>query len=130
MVTTIQTSFYIIMDIETLRDYCLRKHAVKECFPFDDTTLVFKVLNRMFLCIDLNHAEQASMKCDPDYALELREQYSGIEGAWHFNKKHWNQVALHLDIPDSLILHLIDHSYEQVIRKFTRKEKELYHALS
>ena len=67
-----------------------------------------------------------SLKCAPEYALELREHHSGIEGAYHFNKKYWNQVSLQGDIDDKLILSLIDHSYEEVIKKFTRKLKKEY----
>lgn len=114
------------MDIETLRNYCLAKKAVTECLPFDDTTLVFKVLDRMFLCIDLEHPDCASMKCAPDYALELRETFAGIEGAFHFNKKYWNQVYFQSDVPDKLYLSLVDHSYNEVLKKFTRKQRELY----
>lgn len=71
------------MDIETLRQYCLSKPAVTECFPFDESTLVFKVVDRMFLLVDLEHPDHACMKCAPDYAIELRERYQGIEGAYH-----------------------------------------------
>lgn len=67
-----------------------------------------------------------SLKCAPEYALELREHHSGIEGAYHFNKKYWNQVSLQGNIDDKLILSLIDHSYEEVIKKFTRKLKKEY----
>lgn len=117
------------MDIETVRTYCLQKKAVSEGFPFDETTLVFKVVDRMFCVADLECAEWISLKCEPEYALELREHYRGIEGAYHFNKQYWNQVALRSDVPDPLILRLIDHSYEEVIKKFTRKQKDIYHEL-
>ena len=118
------------MDIETIREYCLKKKATFECFPFDEVNLVFKVVDRMFLLIDLDRPEWISMKCDPEYAIELRDRYNGIEGAFHFNKKHWNQVYLESDVSDNLIKELIDHSYNEVIKKFTRKQKELYNELS
>lgn len=118
------------MDIESLRQYCLSKQAVTECFPFDEVSLVFKVVDRMFLLVDLEHPERASMKCNPDYALELREHYHGIEGAYHFNKKYWNQVELENDVPDALIKKLIDHSYDEVVKKFTRKQREALQAAS
>lgn len=113
------------MDIETLRQYCLSKPAVTECFPFDESTLVFKVVDRMFLLVDLEHPDHAYMKCAPDYAIELRERYQGIEGAYHFNKKYWNQVALQSDVPDQLFCKLIDHSYDEVVRKFTKKQRDV-----
>ena len=68
------------MDIEALRQYCLSKKAVTECFPFDETTLVFKVVDRMFLLVDLEHPDCVSMKCNPDYAIELREHYNPLTG--------------------------------------------------
>lgn len=113
------------MDIETLRQYCLSKPAATECFPFDESTLVFKVVDRMFLLVDLEHPDHACMKCAPDYAIELRERYQGIEGAYHFNKKYWNQVALQSDVPDQLFCKLIDHSYDEVVRKFTKKQRDV-----
>ena len=118
------------MDIEALRQYCLSKKAATECFPFDETTLVFKVVDRMFLLVDLEHPDCVSMKCNPDYAIELREHYNGIKGAYHFNKKYWNQVALNSDVPDSLIRKLIDHSYEEVVGKFTKKQRDVFNKTS
>lgn len=117
------------MDIETIRDYCIVKKATTEEFPFDEVTLVFKVMGKMYACIGLDDAEWLTLKCDPDYALELRERYSGIEGAFHFHKKYWNQIALKGDVDDKLILKLIDHSYEEVLKKFTRKFKKEYDEL-
>lgn len=71
------------MDIETAREYCLAKKAVTECLPFDEYSLVMKVMDKMFVLIDLEGSNKISMKCDPDYAIELREHYSAIEGAYH-----------------------------------------------
>ena len=90
------------MDIETAREYCLSKKAVTECFPFDEYSLVMKVMNKMFALIDLESANKICLKCDPEYALELREHYVAIEGAYHFNKKYWNQVFLDGDVDDKL----------------------------
>ena len=90
------------MDIETIRDYCIRKKGTTEEFPFDNVTLVFKVMGKMYACIGLDNPEWLSLKCAPEYALELREHHSGIEGAYHFNKKYWNQVSLQGDIDDKL----------------------------
>ena len=70
------------MDIETAREYCLSKKAVTECFPFDEYSLVMKVMNKMFALIDLESANKICLKCDPEYALELREHYVAIEGAY------------------------------------------------
>lgn len=118
------------MDIESCREYCIRKKAVTECFPFDEYNLVFKVVDRMSALINLENPDRIFLKCEPEYAIELRDRYNGIEGAFHFNKKHWNQVYLESDVSDNLIKELIDHSYNEVIKKFTRKQKELYNELS
>ncbi len=113
------------MNIEQIRDYCLGKPCATEDFPFDDTTLVFRVKNKIFACIALDNPDWFCMKCNPDYALELRDQYTEITGAWHWNKKYWNQVAITWgSVPDSLIRHLIDHAYEEVVKKLPRKVRE------
>lgn len=117
------------MDIETAREYCLSKKASLECFPFDEYNLVMKVMGKMFAVINLDKPDMIDLKCDPEYALELRERYSAVEGAWHFNKKYWNQVFFDRDADDKLIKHLIDHSYEEVLKKFTKKLRAEYDAL-
>lgn len=114
------------MDIETAREYCLSKKAVTECFPFDEYSLVMKVMDKMFALIDLESANKICLKCDPEYALELREHYVAIEGAYHFNKKYWNQVFLDGDVDDKLLKQLIDHSVEEVLKKFTKKMRTEY----
>lgn len=117
------------MDIEIAREYCLSKKGTTECLPFDEYSLVIKVMNKMFVLIDLESANKIFMKCDPEYAIELRERYSAIEGAYHFNKKYWNQIFLDGDVDDKLIKHLIDHSIEEVLKKFTKKMRAEYDAL-
>lgn len=117
------------MDIETVREYCLSKKRTEECMPFDDVNLVIKVMGKMFILINLDKNDSITLKCDPDYAIELRENNSDIEGAYHFNKKYWNQVSLNGMVDDRLIKHLIDHSYEEVIKKITKKLRAEYDAL-
>ena len=108
------------MDIESIREYCLGKPWATEEFPFDETTLVFKVAGKMFACLPLERSEWIMLKCDADYAIELRDRYEAIAPAWHFNKKYWNQHLIPA-LDDDLIKHLIDHSYEEVVKKLTRK---------
>lgn len=117
------------MNVELIREYCLSKKGVTECFPFDDTSLVMKVMDKMFALIDLEAANSIALKCDPAYAIELREKYNSIEGAYHFNKKYWNSVKFDSDASDKLILQLVDHSYEEVLKKFTKKLRAEYDAL-
>ena len=109
------------MNIEQLHQYCLSKKAVEETFPFDADTLVFKVLGKMFALIPLERWERGepsiSLKCDPEYALELREEYDCIQGAYHMSKKHWNSIYLNKgEISPKLLKELIDHSYDLVVK--------------
>ena len=118
------------MNIEEAREYCLSLKNVTECFPFDDVSLVFKVEGKMFLLLPLDAVEPCvSLKCSTDYVEDLRERYTAVEGAWHFNKKYWNQVVLDRDLDDKLIKKLIDHSYDEVIKKFPQKLRAKYDAL-
>ena len=117
------------MDVESAREYCLSKKGVEECLPFDDTSLVMKVMGKMFALIRLDTGDMIALKCDPLYAIELRESYNGVEAAYHFNKKYWNQVHFMRDVSDDLLKSLIDHSYQEVIKKFTKKLRQEYDTL-
>ena len=109
------------MNIEQAREYCLTKPGAEECFPFDEYNLVVKVAGKMFALIPLDSSPQIALKCNPEKALELRDRYQGIEGAYHFNKKYWNTVRFDSDVPDSLVRELIDHSWDEVVAKLPRK---------
>ncbi|NCI48669.1 MmcQ/YjbR family DNA-binding protein [Sediminibacterium roseum] len=111
------------MDIEQLQQYCLRKEDVEETFPFGPDTLVYKVNGKVFLLCGLeNNPLRFNAKCDPDRAVELREEYpDNVLPGWHMNKKHWNTVVANGNIPSKLVRELIDHSYELV--KGNRKKK-------
>ena len=111
------------MNIETIREYCLSLPLVTEDFPFDETTLVFRVLGKIFACLDLERPDRVTMKSHPDYALELRENHPEIEPAWHWNKKYWNQVNLTGLLEDELIQGLLRHSYSEVVKKLKKQEK-------
>ena len=113
------------MNIEEYRNYCLLKRGVTEEFPFNETALVFKVMGKMFALIDVEQFEIISLKCDPERGVELREQYSGINYAYHFNKKHWIGVATDGAVPDPLMYELINHSYALVVDKLPKKLKEV-----
>jgi predicted DNA-binding protein (MmcQ/YjbR family) len=112
------------MNIEELREYCLSKKGVAECFPFDETTLVFKVLGKIFLLTDLVNDFSINVKCDPELAVELRERFSCVEPGYHMNKACWNTVTIDGSISDSMLFEWIDHSYEEVVKKMTKKQKD------
>ncbi len=113
------------MNIEQLREYCLAKPHVTESFPFGKETLVFKVAGKIFAIISLETIEpQVTLKCDPEYAIELREQYEYVKPGYHANKKHWNTVYIENTIADSLIQSWIDHSYNEVVKRLPKKLKQ------
>ena len=112
------------MNIEIFRDYCLAKPGVTEGFPFDETTLVFKVMEKMFTLANLDGDLSLNLKCDPEKAVSLREEYPAIKPGYHMNKKHWNTINIDGSVPDSLIFQLTDHSYELVVNGLTKIKKE------
>lgn len=111
------------MDLEKIREYCLSKLGVTECFPFDQQTLVFKVGGKMFALIDVEIPESINVKCDPEKAIELRERYPAILPGYHMNKKHWNTVQLNQGLSDQLILSFLDESYQLVYQSLTKKQR-------
>ena len=112
------------MNLETIYQYCLSKNGVTEHFPFDEDALVFKVGNKMFALTSLKQWEEGlpaiSLKCNPDFAQELRAQYEDVKPGFHMSKIHWNTVSINNDIPDKMILELIDHSYDLVFNSLTK----------
>lgn len=113
------------MDIENLRELCISKKGVTEDFPFDADTLVFKVGGKMFCVVSINNADSCILKCKPQKAIELREQYPlQVKEGYHMNKKHWNSVYFDGNMPENLFIELVDHSYELVFNSLTKKAKD------
>ena len=112
------------MNIEEFREYCLAKQATTESLPFDDNTLVFKVHGKMFTLSGIESFASINLKCDPEYAIELREEYEGIQPGYHMNKTHWNTVLNDGSVPDELMFELIDQSYDLVVRKIRKKVRD------
>lgn len=112
------------MNIEEFQSYCLSKPMTTEECPFGPDTIVYKVAGKMFALTGLDSEEfGANLKCEPEYALDLRERYSAVKPGWHMNKTMWNTVnAAELD-DDRLFKQLIDHSYDEVVKKLTKKVK-------
>ena len=109
------------MHVEDYRNYCLAKKGVEEGFPFDENTLVFKVMGKLFALANIHGFGSINLKCDPDYALELRESYAAVEPGYHMSKKHWNTVTVGHDASDEEIYKWIDHSYNLVVKGLTKK---------
>ncbi len=112
------------MDIEQFRTYCLAKKASSEDFPFGPENLVLKVGGKIFAItgLDTDHFT-VNLKCDPERAIELREQYPEIIPGWHMNKKHWNTVDFEGSLDGRLLRELIDHSYELVVKSLKKAER-------
>ncbi|NRR90095.1 MmcQ/YjbR family DNA-binding protein [Winogradskyella undariae] len=117
------------MNIEDYRNYCLKKKEVTEHFPFNDDALVFKVLGKMFALTSLKRWENGeafiNLKCDPEYAQELRAEYDTIRPGYHMHKKQWNSIYIQEgELSIQLIKGLIDHSYDMVVSGLSKKLRE------
>ncbi len=112
------------MNAEDIRHYCLGKPQVNESFPFDNDTLVFKVLGKMFALVNLDSTLSINLKCNPEKAIELREHYSVVLPGYHMNKRLWNTIIIDGTIDSNLIKSWIDDSYHLVIAKLPKKERE------
>jgi predicted DNA-binding protein (MmcQ/YjbR family) len=112
------------MNIEDYRNYCLQKPGVTEGFPFGEQTIVFKVMNKMFSLTGVENFVSINLKCNPELAIELREEFHSIKPGFHMNKKHWNTVENEGDVTDKKIFELTDLSYNLVVKGLTKKLKE------
>lgn len=111
------------MNIEELRNYCLLKKGTTEEFPFDQVTLAFKVMGKIYALTNLEGDLSINLKCDPEKAIALREQNPCVQPGYHMNKMHWNTVQINNDIKPDFLKEMIDHSYELVVSKLTKKQK-------
>jgi predicted DNA-binding protein (MmcQ/YjbR family) len=118
------------MNIEELREYCIAVKGASESFPFDETTLVFKIMGKMFAYIGLEPKDgqlAVNLKCAPEKSIELREKYGGIRNGIHCPQGFlWNAVHMESDVPDRLIKELIEHSVEEVIKNLPKKKQAEY----
>ena len=121
-------SIFVPMNIEDIHSYCTSLHNVEKTFPFDEVTLVLKVCGKMFALIPLDANElQISVKCDPEKAIDLREKYPCVEGAFHFNKKYWNTIYPNREMKDEEVQFWIRHSIDEVLKKLPKRIREKYY---
>lgn len=114
------------MNIEQIREYCLKKKGVTEEFPFDEETLVFKVAGKIFLLASLESIPlQINLKCDPEIAIELREEYKSVQPGYHMNKKHWNTIIIDGSVPAKLVFEWINDSYNLVVAGLKKSDVKL-----
>ncbi len=114
------------MNIEEVRAYCLSLPDVTEDMPWGEEVVVFRIAGKIFLALGLNNdSPHVAVKCNPDKAIDLRDRYFGVQPAFHWNKKYWNDVYLERDLTDVQIRECILESYREVVRKLPGKKKEV-----
>ena len=112
------------MNIEEFREFCIGMKGVTEELPFDENTLVFKVMGKMFALTGMDNFVSVNVKCDPEKAIELREEYNAVKPGYHMNKKHWNTIEVNSDMNDQELRDWIQHSYDLVVAKLPKKTRE------
>ena len=117
------------MNLDQFRTYCLSFQGVTEETPFDKVTLVFKVMGKMFALADMDNFESINLKCEPNKAIELREQYDAVKEGYHMSKKHWNTILVNGSVSDQIVFQWIDHSYALIISSFPKKIQEQFDTL-
>ncbi len=111
------------MTIEEFHRHCLARKGVSEGFPFDETTVVYKVGGRMFALADVS-LKRINVKCDPLEALALREKFSGVIPDYHMNKKHWNSLIMDGSLPDKRVYNWLDDSYQLVLASLPKEKRQ------
>ncbi|MBN2662437.1 MAG: MmcQ/YjbR family DNA-binding protein [Bacteroidales bacterium] len=112
------------MNIEDYRNFCLSFKGVSEHLPFNETTLVFKIMGKMFALVDIDIYDFVNLKCVPEDCEQLRNEYEGISPGFHMNKKHWVSVKTDGSIKDNLLKELTKNSYNLIIKSLSKKKQE------
>jgi len=112
------------MDIVDLRTYCLGLPHVTEDTPFDADVLAFRVHGKIFALASMAKNDSVNLKCDPERAVQLREQFFAVQPGYHMNKTHWNTVFFNGDLNDSELLNLVKHSYDLIFASLPKKIRE------
>lgn len=112
------------MTLEEFRTHCAAFPGFSEDLPFGPEVLAFRVGGRIFALMDVDAFESVNLKCDPERAVDLREQHAGITPGYHMNKRHWNTVRTDGSVPHRLLLELARHSYELVRASLPRKVRD------
>ena len=112
------------MELEAIRNYCLKMKGVTEEYPFDEKTATFKVLGKVFLYTDIFDPSEIVVKCDPEKAIDLRASNPSVLPGYHSNKKYWNSILIDGSLSDDFIFEQIDHSYDEVVKKLPKKLRE------
>ena len=111
------------MNIEDLCNFCLSLQGTEEGFPFDESTIVFKVKGKLYCLTNIDNFNLVNVKCDPEKAMELREQFEAVIPGYHMNKKHWNSLLMNGTLSASFIKKWVTHSYELIIASLPKKDR-------
>lgn len=115
------------MNIEEIREYCIQKPHTTEELPFGPDVLVFKTTGKVFLLLSLDEGGKTfNVKCDPELAIELREQYPCVIPGYHMNKKHWNTIIVDGSVTSNKLKEWIDHSFDLIVKSLPLKERKKY----
>ncbi|PTR00873.1 putative DNA-binding protein (MmcQ/YjbR family) [Mucilaginibacter yixingensis] len=109
------------MNVESLRDYCLSLQGTTEDMPFGEETLAFRIGEKIFLLISLDTGNRFNVKCDPELAVQLREQHNEVQPGYHMNKKHWNTIYMDGNLSDKQLREMIHHSYTLVLQSLPKR---------
>jgi predicted DNA-binding protein (MmcQ/YjbR family) len=112
------------MERHDLRAYCLSKLGAREDFPFGEDVAVLKVADKMFALLPVSGPVSISLKCDPAWAVVLRDTYPAVTPGYHLNKRHWNSLLMDGTIPDEEVQEMIDHSYDLVVKSLTQAQRK------
>ena len=114
------------MNFKQMDHYIMSKQGVTFDYPFDEKVRVYRISEKMFALTSEDHPIRVNLKCDPVYSLELRSIYEGITAGYHMNKKHWNTVIVeNSDVDEETVMELIDHSYDLIYKKLTKRQRGL-----
>jgi predicted DNA-binding protein (MmcQ/YjbR family) len=112
------------LNLEAFRTHCLSHKGVTEEFPFGESTLVYKVMGKVFALTGIDDFASVNLKVDPEKGVELRERYTAVQPGYHMNKKHWITVIMDGSISDKLLRQWIDDSYDLVASGLTKSQKQ------
>lgn len=112
------------MDVETIKVHGLAKKGTSFDFPFDQETMVLRVMGKIFALMTAKGGRSVNLKCDPDWAEVLRQTYPAVTPGYHMNKRHWNTIAFDGTVPDDEILEMVDHAYDQVVKGLKKADRE------
>ncbi len=108
------------MNLSSLNHFCLSLPGTSCDYPFDENVKAFRVSGKIFALLDDKSFDTINLKCDPELALQWRNQFPDVQPGYHMNKKHWNTVQLHGNLSDERILEMIQHSYDMVIKSMPK----------